>query len=200
MNGFLRIGLPVYFFVFFVIAVAARSIVVWKKTGINPFPLKETDDVYGFIRFALIPAFLLILLSISCFSFFPQAYQYIAPISWLENYWIKVTGLLFLITALVWIIIAQIQMGESWRVGIDKENKTELIQKGLFTVSRNPIFFGMRMMFAGFFLTMPNAITLMTFGVGDVLIQMQVRIEEEHLTRLHGEKYDEYRKQVRRWV
>ena len=46
------------------------------------------------------------------------------------------------------------QMGKSWRIGIDTENKTDLVEKGLFTVSRNPIFFGMRMALFGFFLSL----------------------------------------------
>jgi protein-S-isoprenylcysteine O-methyltransferase Ste14 len=33
-----------------------------------------------------------------------------------------------------------------------------------------------------------------------VLIQTQVRLEEEFLSRTHGEHYAEYRRRVRRWL
>jgi protein-S-isoprenylcysteine O-methyltransferase Ste14 len=31
-------------------------------------------------------------------------------------------------------------MDNSWRIGIDEENKTGLVTKGIFSISRNPIF------------------------------------------------------------
>ena len=91
-------------------------------------------------------------------------------------------------------------MGTSWRIGIDKENRTELVGKGIFTVSRNPIFLGMRVGLLAIFLIIPSAITLLALVLGDVLLQIQVRLEEEHLRNLHGEAYENYRGQVRRWI
>jgi protein-S-isoprenylcysteine O-methyltransferase Ste14 len=34
------------------------------------------------------------------------------------------------------------QMGDSWRIGIDQEQKTSLVRHGVFKLSRNPIFLG----------------------------------------------------------
>jgi protein-S-isoprenylcysteine O-methyltransferase Ste14 len=144
--------------------------------------------------------FALIVAVIIVFAFFSPLYQYAAPIVWIEHQAVKSIGLFLLVAALVWTAIAQIQMGKSWRVGIDRKNRTELIQNGLFNVSRNPIFFGMRIALLGFFLTLPNAITLLALVLGDVLMQIQVRLEEEFLTSSHGEKYEKYRGRVRRWI
>ena len=52
----------------------------------------------------------------------------------------------------------------------------------------------------GLFLVIPNALTLLTLGLGVVLIQIQVRLEEEFLARTHGEEYTLYRTRVRRWI
>ncbi len=52
----------------------------------------------------------------------------------------------------------------------------------------------------GLFLVVPNALTLLVLVVGVVLIQIQVRLEEEFLARTHGEEYEQYRQQVRRWI
>jgi protein-S-isoprenylcysteine O-methyltransferase Ste14 len=91
-------------------------------------------------------------------------------------------------------------MGEAWRIGIDSEHRTPLVRKGVFGVSRNPIFLGMMITLLGLFLTIPNALTLLALGLGVVMIGAQVRLEEEHLSKLHPNEYADYRKRVRRWI
>ncbi len=91
-------------------------------------------------------------------------------------------------------------MRNSWRIGIDTETETELITSGLFQYSRNPIFFGMIISLLGLFLTTPNALTCLFLILGYVLIQIQIRLEEEFLTHQHGQKYLEYKQKVRRII
>ena len=74
------------------------------------------------------------------------------------------------------------------------------MRKGVFRFSRNPIFLGMMLTLLGLFLVIPNALTLLTLVMGVVLIQIQVRLEEEFLARTHGEAYIEYKQHVRRWL
>ena len=45
-----------------------------------------------------------------------------------------------------------------------------------------------------------NVGTLITLLVGIILIGIQVRLEEEYLTQVHGDKYIECRRSVRRWI
>jgi protein-S-isoprenylcysteine O-methyltransferase Ste14 len=51
---------------------------------------------------------------------------------------------------------------------------------------------------AGLFFLTPNAATLIFWIVGYILIQLQIRLEEEYLSRQHGEQYDEFCKKVPR--
>lgn len=74
------------------------------------------------------------------------------------------------------------------------------MQRGVFSLSRNPIFLGMMLTLLGLFLVIPNALTLLAFVLGAVLIQIQVRLEEEFLGKTHGEEYAGYRRRVRRWL
>jgi len=134
------------------------------------------------------------------YAFVPNAYQYLIPIHWFERTWIKLIGIVLLIVSLVWTILAQAQMGDSWRIGIDTEHRTTLIQRGVFRLSRNPIFVGMILTLFGLFLVIPNVGTLITLLIGIILIGIQVRLEEEYLIRTHGDKYIEYCRNVRRWV
>ena len=200
MEDVLRIILPVYLVVYFAVAFVWRSVVVYKTTGINPYVLGGSDNAYDYIGVVFRLTFLAVVGVIILFSVFSGFYDYAAPVRWLERDFVRWFGLVLLVVSLIWTAIAQMQMGASWRIGIDKKNRTELIEKGLFSVSRNPIFLGMRLALAGFFLTIPNAVTLLTLVLGDVLMQIQVRLEEEHLKNLHGAKYAEFSEKVRRWI
>jgi len=195
-----RYFLPLYLFVYILVAFVWRSYVVWKHTGISPVTFKGSDNAHDFVGRVFKLLFVLILLVVFVYSFFPYAYVYTAPIQWLEHRWLRLIGVLLLLLSLLWIVIAQAQMGEAWRIGIDTEHRTLLAQNGLFAISRNPIFFGMMVTLLGLFLTLPNAITLLTFVLGVVLIGVQVRLEEEYLAQLHPEAYADYQRRVRRWL
>ena len=108
--------------------------------------------------------------------------------------------MLLLTTSTLWVAVAQAQMGDSWRIGIDPDAKTELVAHGVFGLSRNPIFLGMRLMLLGLFLASPNVLTLLIAVVGDVLIQVQVRIEEQYLESVHADRYLLYKSKVPRWL
>ena len=113
---------------------------------------------------------------------------------------VKYVGIGLLLLALFWTLLAQKHMRNSWRIGIDNDVKTELISNGLFHYSRNPIFFGMILSLLGLFLVTPNALTALFLIVCYLLIQIQIRLEEEFLTKTHGQKYLDYKQKVRRFI
>ena len=102
--------------------------------------------------------------------------------------------------SLLIITIAQANMGRAWRIGIDHTSTPILAREGLFRWSRNPIFLGLRLNLLGLFLILPNAATLVIWLVGETLMQVQVRLEEEHLARTFRDTYADYQRTVRRWV
>ena len=192
--------LPIFLVVYFGAGFVWRSYTVWKKTGINPAILKGSGDAADFIGRLFKLLFGVVVVVIVLYSFFPIAYQYLTPVPWLERAWIRATGVAFLLISLAWIILAQSQMQQSWRIGIDTAHKTELVQRGVFGISRNPIFLGVMMTLLGLLLVAPNAVTLTILAVGLVLINIQVRLEEEHLKRMIGDEYLHYSQRVRRWI
>jgi len=108
------------------------------------------------------------------------------------------SGLALIHIALLWVVIAQFQMSKSWRIGIDEENKTELVTAGLFSISRNPIFLGMILSVTGIFLIIPNALTFFLCLSTYFVIQIQIRLEEEFLIKQHGDEYLHYKQKTRR--
>jgi protein-S-isoprenylcysteine O-methyltransferase Ste14 len=91
-------------------------------------------------------------------------------------------------------------MKKSWRVGIDEQQKTELVTTGIFSYSRNPIYAGMLASVIGLFMVTPNGFTLLLMVAGYLLIQVQVRVEEDFLLKMHGQLYTNYKASVRRFV
>lgn len=200
MITLLKIFLPIYFLLFFGLAMFWRSYIAWKRTGINPYKLGDGDTVHDFVgklfRLTLIATALIVLV----FSFMDQYYEWLSPIAWMNSSVLTILGIVSLILALIWVLVAQLQMGASWRIGIDAETKSTLVQHGLFGISRNPIFLGMLVMLVGLLLLLPTAATLTITVLGFVLIHVQVRLEEAFLIEKYGEDYRKYQMSVRRWI
>jgi protein-S-isoprenylcysteine O-methyltransferase Ste14 len=196
----LRYFLPIYLLAYIIAAFFWRAYEVWKKTGVNPVVFKDSDSAHDFVGRVFKALFAVIVAVVVIYAFIPSAYQYVMPIHWLERTWIKLPGIVLLLVSLLWTMLAQAQMGNSWRIGIDTEHRTKLVQTGVFRLSRNPIFVGMIVTLLGLFLMIPNVGTLIALLVGIILIGIQVRLEEEYLTSTHGDTYIEYRRNVRRWM
>lgn len=200
LNSVARIGLPIYLVVFFGVAMVWRSYRVWRHTGVNPYVLARGEDAHSYVGGLFRLTLVAVAAIVALFAVSSEAYGYLAPIPWLAGSPIAVIGFGLLIAALIWVFVAQSQMGDSFRIGVDTARATPLVRQGLFGVSRNPIFLGMLAMLLGFFLVLPSAASLAVCVLGYALIQIQVRLEETHLVGLHGDAYRQYQVKVRRWL
>lgn len=192
----LFIFLLIYFFLVFII----RSVLLKRNTGINPLTFNNSDDAHGFNGkvFTIITFMELIVTGIYAFKI--EWYGYLLPFWYLEHEVLENIGWSLLIISLVIVWVAQSQMSTSWRIGIDEINKTELITKGLFSISRNPIFLGIMLTNIGLFLIIPNALTLLITSISALSINTQIRLEEAYLKEAFGKGYLDYYEEVRRWL
>lgn len=199
MVTIIKILLPVYLVIFFGLVFVWRSYRVWQQTGVNPFRFARTDNAHDTIGKAMSFIWGLCVVIVGIHTISDQAYGFLAPITWLDMMPLALGGLVVLTISLSWVIIAQIQMGNAWRIGIDPSHPSGLVQTGIFSRSRNPIFLGMLGMLLGLLFAIPNAVSLLTFGLGFVLLQIQVRLEEEHLLKTYDIAYQKYFQRVPRW-
>ena len=96
---------------------------------------------------------------------------------------------------------AQFAMGEQWRIGVDHDERTEMVTKGPFSVVRNPIFSAMVPTALGLALLVPNVVAIAGFVALVVALQIQVRlVEEPYLLKTHGTTYADYARRVGRFV
>ena len=175
--------------------------ITYKKTKINPITFGKDDNAHNFIGkifkillVLLIVTFVINLLNENVYS------KYFVPINYLENAITFKIGFVFLHFSMIWIFVAQFQMGTNWRIGIDEKNKTNLVTNGLFSISRNPIFFGMILSIFAVFMILPNVITFFIAFASLIIIQIQIRLEEEFLLKQFGEKYAEYKTKTNRFL
>jgi protein-S-isoprenylcysteine O-methyltransferase Ste14 len=102
-------------------------------------------------------------------------------------------GLLAMLGGLALCLAAQRSMGLSWRIGVDPDERTDLVTTGLFGRVRNPIFTAMIAFAAGSALAVPTAMTVVGLVVATAGIVAQVLlVEEPHLRRQHGPAYAAY--------
>ena len=103
-------------------------------------------------------------------------------------------------SGIVGALAAQLSMGDSWRVGVDETETTELVTDGLFAWVRNPIFSFIWSPSSAWSSWCPNA--LAGGGVADFVgIELQVRaVEEPYLMATHGREYADYAAKAGRFV
>ena len=193
-------ALPTYFICYFLLAFVWRSLLVYRRTGKNPLVLPAEDDAYGYVGRAFKVVIAAVAAVVTLNAAMPQASSWLGLLTFLQVQPLYLTGWVLLFASLAWLVVAQAQMGNSWRVGIDSKNTTALVSSGLFSVSRNPIFLAMRVNLLGLFFVLPSGATLTIVAAGEILMQIQVRLEEVHLATLHGEQYMQYTALVRRWL
>lgn len=98
------------------------------------------------------------------------------------------------------VIVAQVQMGRAWRIGVREGDAPLFVSHGLFRFSRNPIFVGM--MLVGLSAAFASGLwwAWAAFAVLVVSCAVQVRIEEAHLEASFGQAYRDFRAKVPRWL
>ncbi|MBC7888899.1 MAG: isoprenylcysteine carboxylmethyltransferase family protein [Ferruginibacter sp.] len=200
MINFLKIYLPLFLLLYLLVAFVLPSYRTWKQTGINPIRFGKDDTLHNYIGFVMKQLVAFLFVPVILFSSGSKLYAYLLPAWYLQNQTFLVTGLIVIHIALFWIIIAQYQMSNSWRIGIDEVNKTDLVTKGVFRISRNPIFLGMILTVLGLFFILPNALNFFLSLTTYFIIQVQIRLEETFLEQQHGEVYKNYKSKTRRLI
>lgn len=198
--SFYQIALPIGTFLYLLQVFVVKSIIQYKRTGVNPFVFGKSDSAHDYISKVYKAMIFGLWGAIAIFAFFPDYYSFIFPFWFMENEVVQRVGAGLVVISFVWVVIAQNQMAKSWRIGINYDEKTELCINGVFKVSRNPVFLGILISYIGTFLIIPNAMTFTVLVLTYVTLQFQIRLEEDYLLNMHGQDYQKYKKRVRRWI
>lgn len=179
--------------VWFLMAFVARTALHRRRTGDSGLRVRTSPPAER-VSFGLAAALILVALVLA-------AFDVIEPIGALTSPGVQWTGLVVATIGALATFVAQFDLGASWRIGVDPDERTELVTGGLFGLVRNPIFSAMIVTVIGLALASPTWLALAGAVATVLSIEFQVRrVEEPYLVRTHGVDYPLYAARVGRFV
>ena len=149
---------------------------VLKKATASDMQLNKTEkkvsNIISFLFFALI------------------AYSFFLPFK-LGTIWLYVGFLTYLLGA----IIETMAMLDFFTTAVDKP-----VTKGVYRISRNPMYLGMFLVFIGIGIACVSWLFLLLTGASMILIHVSVVSEERWCLEKYGDAYREYMDRIPRWI
>lgn len=139
-----------------------------------------------------------VLLWIFCIVFNNYISRY--RFEYLSEIVVEILGLTLTALGVIFFEFAIFFMKSSWRVGVDRNTRTDLITDGIYKYSRNPAFVGFDLMFIGLFLTYPNILSFIVMCSNVAAIHLQILQEEKFLQENFGKEYAVYKKSTPRYL
>lgn len=184
----------IFFIIFFSTAFVLPSMRIYRASGVSPVTFKNSESAHDLI--GLYMKVLMLLVLVSSFHSLPfDVFQYA---EFFNEKKLVIIGWTLMVASLLFMCTAQVQMKDSWRIGIDQNQKTVLRTNGIFSVTRNPIFAAVIIALLGNFLVYSTVLNLIILIMGILLISIQIRLEEEHLLKIHQQDYIDYKNKVKR--
>ena len=114
---------------------------------------------------------------------------------------VRIMGAVMSIVGTIVFIAAVRTMRDSWRAGVSKTDKTELVTKGIYQISRNPAFLGFDLLYVGTLLMFFNWVLCIVTVFAVIMYHLQiVNVEEDFLLAAFGNEYLQYKKKVCRYI
>ena len=188
----------IFVVVYFALAFGLRTALQIRRTGASGFKgisgRPGSPEWLGGVLFAV--ALVLVILAPML-----QLAGLVDPTEGLNATGAHAAGIALALLGMVLTLVAQVAMGESWRIGIDEGERTTLVTDGPFALVRNPIFAAMIPATLGLLLMVPNVVALAGLVALTAALQLQTRVvEEPYLLRAHGEPYVQYAARVGRFI
>lgn len=118
-----------------------------------------------------------------------------------QQQWIKVVGLIFLAISLFFLIRSLRQFIQTKNTLILIKPASSLQTNGIYGVTRNPMYVGLAIVYLGLSCLLGNWWNFILFPILLIVVQQYIiKREERYLVREFGQKYVDYRSEVRRWL
>jgi protein-S-isoprenylcysteine O-methyltransferase Ste14 len=183
---------------FGLLALGGRCFVQWRRTGSTGY--RGINLRVGLLGVAGGIGFILAMVG-GLAAPLLQLLGVVSPLHILDHRWVNAAGFALAVCGLAATLYAQLDMGESWRVGIDTRETTALVRTGTFRRIRNPIFAAMLVFMLGETLLARNPVAIAVLAIFVGAVEVSVRtVEEPYLLAVHGDDYRDYTASVGRFV
>jgi protein-S-isoprenylcysteine O-methyltransferase Ste14 len=112
--------------------------------------------------------------------------------------WLRWAGAALMAGGLMFLVAAQLDLGASWRIGIEEDAKPGLVERGFYRFCRNPIYLALLIVIAGYAALLPTPLSLILLAGQFVGMRLQIAAEEHYLLCTYGEAYRSYARRVGR--
>ncbi|MGM9957708.1 MAG: methyltransferase family protein [Erysipelotrichaceae bacterium] len=113
----------------------------------------------------------------------------------------RLLGVVITMLGVLVFIVSVAQMKDNWRAGVQREDKTNLVTEGIYSISRNPAFLGFDLMYIGILFSFFNWFLCFATGFAVVFFHLQiVNVEEDFLTEAFQNEYLQYKSKVCRYL
>ena len=122
--------------------------------------------------------------------------QAIGPGLTTNEIWVRLTGFAVLVASTAFALWARASLGTSWSVSPMVTGDGRLRTSGPYAVTRHPIYTGLVGMLLGTTLLAGIGQWIVLVGVGLIVAQLKIRMEEDLLMSAFPDEYPQYRRRV----
>lgn len=108
----------------------------------------------------------------------------ITPLPGLQVEGIQIAGIALAVVGIALTVWAQLDMGDSWRVGVDASETSALVRTGMFGRVRNPIYMAMLVFDFGIALLTPNFVSIAGLALAVAALEREADVQGDGLSTL----------------
>jgi protein-S-isoprenylcysteine O-methyltransferase Ste14 len=174
----------------------SKALYLYRRKGIKPITIgvhnpKRVRGIIELASFAVVAIWAFEVL----FYVLPLDFHLFPSLLYLQLIDAKIArffGVAAIILSFFILTLSMIALGNSWRLGIDEKKPGALVTKGIYAVSRNPIYVFFNLYFVGTFLINGALIFLIFAALLAVTLHYLIHEEEKALLKIHGAAYRRY--------
>ncbi len=135
----------------------------------------------------------------------PIIYLPMVAIGWLKPphtspLWLEWLAIFIAFEAILFLIFSLIKMGKYTKMALPKNDDIPLQTKGVYSLSRNPMYLGLYMLSIAAVLYKP-CLPMVVAAIAGIIIHHKIILNEERfLEAKFGQSYQSYRQRVRRYL
>ncbi len=148
-----------------------------------------------FLELKIPPALLVIIVAVIMMI---QSKLFILPF---KSSWLIASGIVLLGIVIIGMAVWQFKKAKTTVNPMTPNQSNKIVNAGIFSVSRNPMYLGMTIILIGMALLFGELISFI-WVIGFVLYmtKFQIKPEERILTEKFGDEFKQYCQAVRRWI